>query len=73
MTFNQTVEQLQAQGGRDISRYPAVTELYDKANALRPKLAMSLNDTSRKEGTSPDLFSVIEYILTFQLQLQQSF
>lgn len=49
LTFNQTVEQVQAQGGRDLSRYPAVTELFDKANALRPKLAMSLNDTSRKE------------------------
>ncbi|KAI0369887.1 ubiquitin binding protein [Pilatotrama ljubarskyi] len=55
MTFNQTVEQLQAQGGRDISRYPAVTELYDKANALRPKLAMSLNDTSRKEELLIDM------------------
>lgn len=52
LTFNQTVEQLQAQGGRDISRYPAVTELYDKASALRPKLAMNLSDTSRKEGQS---------------------
>ncbi|KAI0358843.1 ubiquitin binding protein [Trametes cingulata] len=55
MTFNQTVEQLQAQGGRDISRYPAVTELYDKANALRPKLAMSLSDTSRKEELLIDM------------------
>ncbi|KAI0638880.1 hypothetical protein C8Q77DRAFT_1267729 [Trametes polyzona] len=55
MTFNQTVEQLQAQGGRDISRYPAVTELYDKANALRPKLAMNLNDTSRKEQLLIDM------------------
>ncbi|KAI0668614.1 ubiquitin binding protein [Trametes maxima] len=55
MTFNQTVEQLQAQGGRDISRYPAVTELYDKANALRPKLAMNLNDTSRKEELLVDM------------------
>ncbi|KAI0641095.1 ubiquitin binding protein [Trametes meyenii] len=55
MTFNQTVEQLQAQGGRDISRYPAVTELYDKANALRPKLAMNLNDTSRKEELLIDM------------------
>ncbi|KAI8983271.1 ubiquitin binding protein [Trametes punicea] len=55
MTFNQTVEQLQAQGGRDISRYPAVTELYDKATALRPKLAMSLNDTTRKEELLIDM------------------
>lgn len=51
LTFNQTVEQVQASGGRDLSRYPAVTELFDKANSLRPKLAMNLNDTSRKEGT----------------------
>lgn len=50
LTFSQTVEQLQQQGGRDLSRYPAVTELYDKANGLRPKLAMSLSDAGRKEG-----------------------
>lgn len=49
LTFSQTVEQVQAQGGRDMSRYPAVNELYDKANGLRPKLAMSLEDTDRKE------------------------
>jgi growth factor-regulated tyrosine kinase substrate len=50
LTFNQTVDQVQAQGGRDLSRYPAVTELYDKANGLRPKLAMSLDDAGRKES-----------------------
>ncbi|RPD59463.1 ubiquitin binding protein [Lentinus tigrinus ALCF2SS1-6] len=55
LTFNQTVEQVQAQGGRDLSRYPAVTELFDKANALRPKLAMGLNDTSRKEQMLVDM------------------
>jgi hepatocyte growth factor-regulated tyrosine kinase substrate len=49
LTFSQTVEQAQAHGGRDISRYPAMTELYDKANSLRPKLAMNLDDTGRKE------------------------
>ncbi|KAF8887817.1 hypothetical protein BD779DRAFT_1526312 [Infundibulicybe gibba] len=49
LTFSQTVEQVQAQGGRDISRYPAVNELYDKANGLRPKLALSLDDAGRKE------------------------
>lgn len=49
LTFSQTVEQVQTQGGRDMSRYPAVNELYDKANGLRPKLAMSLDDTDRKE------------------------
>lgn len=59
LTFNQTMEQVQAQGGRDLSRYPAVTELFDKANALRPKLAMSLNDTSRKERTSFPYATVI--------------
>lgn len=49
LTFSQTVEQLQQQGGRDLSRYPAVTELYDKASGLRPKLAMNLSDAGRKE------------------------
>ncbi|KAI6043784.1 hypothetical protein EDC04DRAFT_2946350 [Pisolithus marmoratus] len=49
LTFSQTVEQVQVQGGKDMSRYPAVNELYDKANALRPKLALSLDDTGRKE------------------------
>lgn len=49
LTFNQTIEQVQAQGGRDLTRYPAVTELYDKASGLRPKLALSLDDTGRKE------------------------
>lgn len=49
LTFSQTVEQVQVQGDKDMSRYPAVNELYDKANALRPKLAISLDDTGRKE------------------------
>lgn len=49
LTFSQTVEQVEAQGGRDMSRYPAVNELFDKANGLRPKLALSLDDTGRKE------------------------
>lgn len=52
LTFSQTIEQVQAQGGRDISRYPAVNELFDKANGLRPKLAMSLDDAGRKERAS---------------------
>lgn len=52
LTFNQTVEQLQTEGGRDLSRYPAVTELYEKANGLRPKLALSLDDAGRKERRS---------------------
>lgn len=49
LTFNQTVEQVEANGGRDLSRYPAVTELYEKANGLRPKLALSVDDAGRKE------------------------
>ncbi|KAF9221298.1 ubiquitin binding protein [Gyrodon lividus] len=49
LTFSQTVEQVHAQGGGDMSRYPAVSELFDKASGLRPKLAMSLDDTGRKE------------------------
>jgi growth factor-regulated tyrosine kinase substrate len=52
LTFSQMVEQVEAQGGRDMSRYPAVNELFDKANGLRPKLALSLDDTGRKERKS---------------------
>ncbi|GLB36715.1 putative component of the ESCRT-0 complex which is the sorting receptor for ubiquitinated cargo proteins at the multivesicular body (MVB) and recruits ESCRT-I to the MVB outer membrane [Lyophyllum shimeji] len=55
LTFSQTVEQVEAQGGRDISRYPAVNELYDKANSLRPKLALSLDDAGRKEQMLSDM------------------
>jgi growth factor-regulated tyrosine kinase substrate len=51
MNFSQTIEQVQAQGGRDVSRFPAVSQLFDNANNLRPKLARSLDDTGRKEGT----------------------
>ena len=51
MTFTQTVEQAQHDpSGRDISRYPMLNQLYDQANGLRPKLAMSLDDTSRRES-----------------------
>jgi hepatocyte growth factor-regulated tyrosine kinase substrate len=50
LTFSQAIEQVQSQGGRDMSRYPAVSGLYDKASGLRPKLAMSLDDTGRKQG-----------------------
>jgi growth factor-regulated tyrosine kinase substrate len=50
LTFSQTVEEVQAQGGRDISRYPGVTELHEKANGLKSKLVMSLDDTDRKQS-----------------------
>jgi len=49
ITFSQTIEQVQTQGGGDMSRFPAVTQLFDNANSLRPKLARSLDDTGRKE------------------------
>ncbi|KAJ6498086.1 vacuolar sorting-associated protein Vps27 [Mycena vitilis] len=55
LTFSQTVEQVQGQGGRDMARYPAVNELYDKANSLRPKLALSLDDAGRKEQMLSDM------------------
>jgi len=58
LTFSQTIDRVQSQGGRDMSRYPAVSELFDKANGLRPKLAMSLDDTGRKERRCSFHFSV---------------
>jgi hepatocyte growth factor-regulated tyrosine kinase substrate len=59
MTFSQTVEQAQHDpNGRDISRYPTLNQLYDQANGLRPKLAMSLDDTSRRES-EPYAFMIL--------------
>ena len=52
LTFSQTIQEIEARGGSDISRFPAVNELYDKANGLRPKLALSLDDTDRKQSES---------------------
>jgi growth factor-regulated tyrosine kinase substrate len=52
LTFNQTVEQVQAQNRPDVARYPAVNELYNKASSLTPKLAMSADDAGRKERES---------------------
>jgi len=57
LTFSQTIEQVQAQGGKDMSRYPAVNELFDKANSLRPKLALSLDDAGRKERAFTSVLS----------------
>jgi growth factor-regulated tyrosine kinase substrate len=80
LTFSQTVEQVEAQGGRDISRYPAVNELYDKANSLRPKLALSLDDASRKEREDGsflvtigiDFFSLKEMLSDMHDKLSQA-
>lgn len=49
MTFSQMVEQVHNQGGRDIARYPALNQLYDQANSIRPKLVTSLDDTGKRE------------------------
>ncbi|TFK57735.1 ubiquitin binding protein, partial [Heliocybe sulcata] len=50
LTFSQTLDQVQNHGGgRDISRFPAVSGLYDKASSLRPQLAQSLDDTMKRE------------------------
>ncbi|KAF8584959.1 ubiquitin binding protein [Ramaria rubella] len=49
LTFSQTVQDAHTQGGSDLSRMSNVHELYDRANGLRPKLALSLDDTGRKE------------------------
>ena len=60
MTFTQTVEQAQHDSsGRDISLYPSLSQLYDQANGLRPKLAMSLDDTSRRESERFCVYGVV--------------
>ncbi len=50
LTFSQEVDQVHRQGSGLKGRQ--VNELYDKANSLRPKLAMSLDDAGRKERES---------------------
>ncbi|PFH48290.1 hypothetical protein AMATHDRAFT_65883 [Amanita thiersii Skay4041] len=69
LTFSQTVEQLQAQGGRDLSRYPGVNELYDKASGLRPKLALSLDDAGRKEEMLADMHDKLSQAVKLYDQL----
>ncbi|KAG5643816.1 hypothetical protein DXG03_009593 [Asterophora parasitica] len=74
LTFSQTIDQVEVQGGRDISRYPAVNELYERASGLRPKLALSLDDAGRKEQMLADMndklsqaVKLYDQILTEQL------
>ncbi|KIK65962.1 hypothetical protein GYMLUDRAFT_38430 [Collybiopsis luxurians FD-317 M1] len=69
LTFSQTVEHVQAQGGRDMSRYPAVNELYEKASSLRPKLAMSVDDTGRKEQLLSDMHEQLSQAVKLYDQL----
>jgi growth factor-regulated tyrosine kinase substrate len=52
LTFSQTVEEAQAQGGLAGRNGPALNGLYDRANHVRPKLAMNLDDTDRKQRKS---------------------
>ncbi|KAF8530931.1 hypothetical protein JB92DRAFT_2578725, partial [Gautieria morchelliformis] len=49
LTFNQTIQDAHSQSGSDLSRISNAHEMYDLANSLRPKLALSLDDTDRKE------------------------
>ncbi|KAJ8088873.1 Vacuolar protein-sorting-associated protein 27 [Marasmius tenuissimus] len=69
LTFSQTVEQVHAQGGRDISRYPALNDLHDKANSLRPKLALNLDDTGRKEEVLSDMHDKLSQAVKLYDQL----
>jgi hepatocyte growth factor-regulated tyrosine kinase substrate len=49
LTYNQTIAQIDAQNRPDIVRYPAVTELHNRAGSLQPRFDRSLDDTERKE------------------------
>ncbi|KAF5376903.1 hypothetical protein D9615_007208 [Tricholomella constricta] len=69
LTFSQTIDQVEAQGGRDISRYPAVNELFEKASSLRPKLALSLDDAGRKEQMLTDMHDKLSQAVKLYDQL----
>ncbi|KAG8844412.1 Vacuolar protein-sorting-associated protein 27 [Tulasnella sp. 330] len=55
MTFSQTIEEAAARGTRDLVRYPGVGELFERANGLRPKLDMSLEETNGKQQTLSEM------------------
>ncbi|KAL1725296.1 vacuolar sorting-associated protein Vps27 [Schizophyllum commune] len=69
LTFSQTVEAVHAQGGRDMARYPAVGELYNKAVGLRPKLAMGLEDAGRKEEVLTEMHDKLSQAVKLYDQL----
>ncbi|KAL1741694.1 hypothetical protein HDZ31DRAFT_44889 [Schizophyllum fasciatum] len=69
LTFSQTVEQVHAQGGRDIARYPAVGELYNKATSLRPKLALGIEDAGRKEQVLTEMHDKLSQAVKLYDQL----
>ena len=68
LTFNQTIEDAHSQGGSSLSRISNAHEMYDRANSLRPKLALSLDDTDRKERESCFLRHYF-VLLTFLLEM----
>ena len=52
LTSSQIIQDLEAQGDWDLSRYPGMNELYDKASGLRPRLALHLTiGIKKKAGT----------------------
>ncbi len=61
ITFSQTIEQAHGHGNGNLSRLPEVTQLFDNANNLRPKLARSLDDTGRREGAHILFYSFLVY------------
>jgi growth factor-regulated tyrosine kinase substrate len=70
LTFSQTVQEARAQGSSDLSRISNVHELYDRANGARPKLALNLDDTGRKER---EAFFLIELLPHSKLSSQKCF
>lgn len=52
MTFSQAVEAAHSRGVTDFVRHREVGDLYERTNSMRPKLARSLDDASRREGSS---------------------
>ncbi len=50
LTFSQTVDEVHAQGGLATRHGYNLNSLYDNANHARPKLAISLDDTDRKQS-----------------------
>ncbi|TDL22304.1 ubiquitin binding protein [Rickenella mellea] len=63
LEFSQTVEAAETSGGRDLSRYAGVSEMYDKAQGLRPKLVLALGDAERKEQMLADMHDKLSQVV----------
>ncbi|KAG8960502.1 Vacuolar protein-sorting-associated protein 27 [Tulasnella sp. 408] len=60
---DQTIQEASARGTRDLVRYPGVSELFNRANELTPKLGASLEESIEKERALTDMHEKLSEIV----------